>query len=132
MLKNDVVFGRNRVPPLIPFHRFFGPPYPPPLRRRRLWMIPYKTLKYLSRYVHGVYQNNSLSLIYVQENIPLQKSSRIKNLTSASLVDNTDSIAFKTPDPKKTGPWNGHSSLIFPSQKPEGLSKNGNNTICLS
>ena len=33
---------------------------------------------------------------------------------------------------KKTGPWNGHSSVIFPSWKPEGISKNGNNTICLA
>ena len=33
---------------------------------------------------------------------------------------------------KKTGPWNGHSLMIFPSWKPEGISKNGNNTICLT
>ena len=33
---------------------------------------------------------------------------------------------------KKTGPRNGHSSVIFPSWKPEGISKNGNNTICLA
>ena len=30
---------------------------------------------------------------------------------------------------KKTGPWNGHSSVIFQSWKPDGLSKNGSNTI---
>ena len=34
--------------------------------------------------------------------------------------------------PKKTGPWNGHSSVIFPSLKPDGISKDGNNIICKS
>ena len=34
--------------------------------------------------------------------------------------------------PKKTGPWKGHSSVIFPSWKPEGISKNDSNTICLT
>ena len=33
---------------------------------------------------------------------------------------------------KKTVPWNGHSSEIFPSQKPDGISKCGNNVICIS
>ena len=33
---------------------------------------------------------------------------------------------------KKTGPWNGHSSVIFPSLKPEGISKDGTNIICTS
>ena len=33
---------------------------------------------------------------------------------------------------KKTGPWNGHSSMIFPGWEPEEISKNGNNTICLA
>ena len=33
---------------------------------------------------------------------------------------------------KKTGAWNGHSSVIFGSWKPEEISKNGNNTICLN
>ena len=28
---------------------------------------------------------------------------------------------------KKTEPWNGHSSVIFPSLKPEGISKDGTN-----
>ena len=31
---------------------------------------------------------------------------------------------------KKTGPWNGHSWGIFPSQTPEGISKNDNNITC--
>ena len=34
--------------------------------------------------------------------------------------------------PKKTGPWNGHSSVIFPSLKPDGISKDGTNIICTS
>ena len=33
---------------------------------------------------------------------------------------------------KKTVPWNGHSLVIFTSQKPEGISKDGNNIICTS
>ena len=33
---------------------------------------------------------------------------------------------------KKTGPWNGHSSVIFPSLKPDGISKDGTNIICTS
>ena len=33
---------------------------------------------------------------------------------------------------KKTGPWNGHSSVIFPSLKPDGISKDGTNNICTS
>ena len=35
-------------------------------------------------------------------------------------------------NPKKTVPWNGHSLVIFTSQKPEGISKDGNNSICTS
>ena len=31
---------------------------------------------------------------------------------------------------KKTGPWNGHSSGIFLTLKPEEISKCGNDTIC--
>ena len=30
---------------------------------------------------------------------------------------------------KKTVPWNGHSWVILPSQKPEGISKDANNII---
>ena len=30
---------------------------------------------------------------------------------------------------KKTGPWKGNSRGVFPSQKPEGISKCGNNII---
>ena len=33
---------------------------------------------------------------------------------------------------KKTGPWNGHSSMIFPSLKSDGISKDGTNIICTS
>ena len=33
---------------------------------------------------------------------------------------------------KKTGPWNGHSLVIFPSWKPQGISKYDYNTICLT
>ena len=33
---------------------------------------------------------------------------------------------------KKTGHWNGHSWEIFSSQKLEGMSKFGNNIICIS
>ena len=33
---------------------------------------------------------------------------------------------------KKTGPWNGHSSVIFPGLKPDGMSKDGTNIICTS
>ena len=50
--------------------------------------------------------------------------------TSVAVVDCTSLL--KIANPKKTGPWNGHSSVIFPSLKPEGISKNGNNTICLA
>ena len=34
--------------------------------------------------------------------------------------------------PKKTRPWKGNSWGVFPSQKPEGISKFGNNIFCTS
>ena len=56
-----------------------------------------------------------------------------KSLRNNKTLTNQFQMLFITSHkPKKTGPWNGHSSVIFPSWKPEGISKNGNNTICLA
>ena len=48
------------------------------------------------------------------------------------LEQSLKNVLFLNIVPKKTGPWNGHSLVIFPSWKPEGISKYDYNTICLT
>ena len=63
--------------------------------------------------------------------LPLQFVQSTKRKSSA-LKKNTYNRFKLWCKAKKTGPWNGHFCRIFPSQKPEGISKCGNNIICTS
>ena len=60
--------------------------------------------------------------------LPLQFVQSTKRKSSA-LKKNTYNRFKLWCKAKKTGPWNGHFWVIFQSWKPEGILKNGNNTI---
>ena len=44
-------------------------------------------------------------------------------------INNSRGYYYSLGKTKKTVPWNGHSWVILPSQKPEGISKDANNII---